>query len=106
MTVLTAGAPVTDAVFGLLQDTTLQTAVAGRIFDDIPEGTPRPLVLVEILNEIDQRGLGTGGLPELDLRTHVFSDLGSLSEARAINTMVVALLKDSAITIVGYAQAG
>jgi hypothetical protein len=104
--VLTAGAPVTDAVFALLQDPTLQTAVAGRIFDDIPEGTPRPIVLIETLVEIDRRGLGTGNLPEIDLRTHVFSDLGSMSEAKAINQMLVALLKDAAINIVGFAQAG
>lgn len=95
-----------ESVFGLLQDATLQAAIGGRLYDDIPEDTPRPLVLLEIASEIDRRGLGTGGLPELELRTHVFSDLGSMAEAQAINLMVVALLKDAAIALTGYTQAG
>lgn len=106
MSVLTAASPVAEAIFGLLQDATLQAAIGGRLFDDIPEDTPRPCVLVEILNETDVRGFGTGGLPELDVRTHVFSDVGSMSEAQAINQQIVALLKDAAIGITGYTQCG
>lgn len=106
MTVLTAANPVVEALYGLLQDATLQAAIGGRLFDDIPEDTPRPNVLVEILSETDIRGFGTGGLPELDVRTHVFSELGSLSEAQAINQQIVALLKDATIAITGYVQCG
>ncbi len=106
MTVLTAASPVSEAIFALLQDSTLQTAVGGRVYDDLPEDVPRPCVLYEVLTETDIRGLGTGGLPEIDLRTHVFSDIGSLSEAQALNKQIVALLKDAAITVTGYAQCG
>jgi hypothetical protein len=106
VTVLTAANPTMEALYGLLQDPTLQAAIGGRLGDDAPQDTPQPNVLVEILGEVDGRGLGTGGLPELDVRTHVFSDLGSLSEAQAINQQIVALLKDARITITGYEQCG
>ena len=106
MPILTAASPVSEAIFGLLNDATLQTDVGGRIFDDIPQDTIRPCVLYEILTETDIHGFGTGGLPELDLRTHVFSDVGSLSEAQSINKSIVALLKDAAITVTGYTQCG
>lgn len=106
MTVLTAANPVGEAIFGLLQDATLQASVDGRVYDSIPQDTIRPCILYEVLGETDRRGMGTGGLPELDLRTHVFSDVGSLSEAHSLNQSIVALLKDAAITVTGYTQAG
>lgn len=106
MTILTAANPVSAAINGLLQDATFQAAIGGRWYDDIPQDTPRPCGFHELLAEVDQRGLGTGGLPELDLRTHIFSDVGSLSEAQSLNQQIVALLKDAAITVTGYAQCG
>jgi hypothetical protein len=106
MTVLTAAAPVMSGVFDLLQDQTLQAAIGGRLFDELPENVPRPCVLIEVLSETDIRGLGQGDLPEVDLRVHVFSDLGSIVEAQELNRQVKAILKDAAITIAGYAQAG
>lgn len=106
MTVLTAANPVAEAIFGLLQDATLQAAVGGRVRDDLEQNEPRPCVLYEIFNEEDVRGLGAGNMPQIDLRTHVFSAIGSLSEAQAINKIIVALLKDASITVTGFQQAG
>lgn len=106
MSTLTAANPVGEGVFTLLQDATLQAAVVGRVTDDLPQDSPRPCVLYEIFNETDDRGLGAGNFPQIDLRTHVFSEIGSLSEAQDINRLVVAALKDKAITIPGFAQAG
>jgi len=106
MSILTAANPVGEAVFGVLQDATLQTALGGRLYDSIPEDAPRPVVLYEITNERDVRGFGTGGLPECELRTHVYSDLGSLSEAQSLNQQIVALLKDAQIVVTGYTQCG
>ena len=108
MTILTATMPVLEAVFAVLQDATLQAAIGGRLYDDIPQNTPRPVVLIEIMSEVDKRGLGTGGLPELDVRTHVFSDQGSMSEAHGINLQIVALLKDAGLVLTdtGYSHAG
>ncbi len=106
MTVLTAALPVGEAIFGLLQDASLQSALGGRLADELPESPSYPCGFYEFLSETDQRGLGQGGLPELDLRTHVFSKIGSLSQARAIDMQIVALLKDALITVTGYAQCG
>lgn len=103
---LTAASPVLQAVFGVLQDATLQAAIGGRLFDDIPEDTPRPCMLMEILDERDLRGFGMGTLPELDLRTHAYSDSGSMMQAQDINRQAVALLKDAALTVTGFSQAG
>lgn len=106
MTALTAATPVSEAVNGLLQDATFQAAVDGRWFDDIPPNTPRPCGFHEVFSERDRRGLGTGGFPELEIRTHTFSDSGSLVEAQNLNLQIVALLKDAEITGTGYQQAG
>lgn len=107
MTVLTAANPIGDAIFALLQDATLQSALGGRLYDDIPEDTPRPCAFYEVFNETEIRGFGRGGMPEIELRTHVFSDVRSLSEAQAINLQIVALLKDNNTLVVdGYAQCG
>lgn len=102
----TASSPVLAAVFDVLQDATLQAAVGGRVYDDLPQDVLRPCCLMEIANETDERGMGTGNFPTLDLRIHTFSDVGSLSEAQSLNASVVALLKDAAITVTGYTQAG
>jgi hypothetical protein len=103
---LTAASPLGEAVYTLLQDATLQTALGGRLYDAVPADTVRPCALYEVLNERDIRGFGAGGLPEVDLRTHVWSDIGSMSEAQSLNRQIVALLKDAAVTVTGYAQAG
>lgn len=53
------------------------------------------------------RGFGTGALPELEVRTHVFSQYGSLSEAQEGNRLARSLLRDATLTITGwYTQAG
>lgn len=106
MTILTAANPVGEAVFAQLQDATLQAAIGGRLYDDIPRDTQRPCVLYEIFSERENRGLGTGGFPEVEIRTHVFSEVGSMAEAQAINLQIVALLKDALLSVTGYQQAG
>lgn len=106
MTVLAAASPITEAVYAVLQDATLQVAVTGRIFDDTPEDTPRPYVWIEVFDETDTRGLGTGDQPEVDLRVHVFSDQHSIAEGNEIARQVKALLKDADLTIPGYQQCG
>lgn len=104
MTTLTATNPVSEAVFAALQDDTLLTAVDGRVVGDLDQDTPRPCVLYEIFNETDIHGIGTGHLPEIDLRIHTFSQL--VSEAQAINKLIVSLLKDATLVITGFAHAG
>jgi hypothetical protein len=107
---LTAANPVGEAVYGVLQDSTLQALVEGRVFAELPPDVAYPCVYYELFREQDIRGFGTGGLPEVDLRTHVFTTRGGgLSgavEAHEINRQVVALLKDADLTVTGYQQCG
>jgi Fe-S oxidoreductase len=64
------------------------------------------LILYEIAGERDVRGLGTGNLPEVDLRVHTFSDEGSMAEAQEINRQIVTLLKDAVVSVTGFNQCG
>lgn len=106
MTVLTASSPVLEAINGLLQDATLQAALGGRCGDSLPEDVARPCTLFSLASETDMRGLGTGNLPQCEIRIYTFSEIGSLTEAQAINQQIVSLLKDASITVTGFAQAG
>ena len=107
MTVLTASSPVMETIVWLLQDAALQSAVGGRLGDDIADNTPRPLVWIEILTETNIGGFGPGHMPEIEFRTHTFSDIGSMSEAQSINKSIVNLLIDQKdLTITGFQQAG
>lgn len=106
MSTLTAAQSVTEAIFGLLQDATLQTALGGRLYDDLPEDVARPCCLIEIFNEENIRGMGTTGPRKLEVRTHVFSDLGSLSEARSIDSQIVSLMDNSVLSVTGFTTCG
>lgn len=102
-----AASPVAEAVFSVLTlDATLDALVPGGIHDDVPEDPTYPCLWYELLTETDRRGLGTGSLPELDLRVHAFSLYGGKARAQAIIDRVIALLKDVALTIAGWTQAG
>lgn len=98
--------PLAAAVFGVLQDATLQAATAGGWHDDVPQPFTLPIGWVELFDETDRRGLGTGELNEIEVRLHVFSEYGGMSEAQEINRQAVALLKDATLTISGYTHCG
>lgn len=106
MTVITAANPVLEGINGLLQDSTLQAALGGRIGDSLPEDVARPCALFSLASERDMRGFGTGNLPECELRTYVYSEIGSLVEAQEINRQIVNLLKDQVITATGFNACG
>jgi hypothetical protein len=101
-----AASAVSVAVFALLQDATLLAALPGGWHDDVPQQPTYPFGLYEIAGERDERGLGTGGLPALELRTHIYSQFGGMAEAQAANRLTIAALKDAALTVVGYQQCG
>ncbi len=99
--------PVAEAVFGVLvADATLAATATGGVYGLLPQGVSYPCVWIEVFDERDSRGFGTGGVPEITVRTHAFSQYGSMSEAQDTNRLVVGLLKDAAVTITGYTQAG
>lgn len=102
--------PASAAIFALLKaDATLAAALTGGWQDSIAQGTLLPCGLYEV-DERDVRGFGTGGMPEVDLRTHVFTQRGSttggLAQAKELNRLTVGVLKDAALTVAGYAHCG
>lgn len=98
--------PVSAALYGVLSgDSTLSTAVGGRIYDDVRQGVAFPYVWYEA-RERDVRGFGTGTLPEVELRVHVFSDYRGAKQAHDILDRAIVLLKDQPLTISGFTQAG
>lgn len=98
--------PVSAAVYTALNVSALTDLVPGGISDAPGQGgTSYPLIWYEV-SERDVRGLGTGGLPEISLRVHTFSEYGGLIEAQQVNQKVIQLLRDQALTITGYSQCG
>ena len=98
--------PVSLAVFAKLQgDETLQGLTPGGWHDDLPQAPTYPCGWFEV-RERDIRGFGTGGLPEVELRTHVLTAYAGKVEAMRINSRVVQVLKDAALVVEGYDQCG
>jgi hypothetical protein len=105
MAVLSLG-PVSAAVYGVLSgDSTLSTAVGGRIYDDVRQGATCPYLWYEV-REREARWFGDGALPEVELRVHVFSAYRGAKEAQDILARAIALLKDAALTVSGFAHCG
>lgn len=101
-----AAAPVTEAVYTVLQDTTLLATLTGGVHEDVPQDPTYPFAWVELFGEADQRGFGTGGLPEIDMRVHVFSHYAGKQEAQSAIRQIIALLKDVALTVTGWTMCG
>jgi hypothetical protein len=93
--------PAAAAVYAALQS----MSVAGGVQDAVPQTPTLPFVWYE-LQERDGRGLGTGFLPELELRVHVFSAVGTRREAQSLVDQVIDRLKDATLQIEGYRQCG
>ena len=99
--------PVSEALYALLlADTALDTLISGRVYDDVPEDPGYPFIWYELAAETDRRGLGTGSLPEIDLRVHIFSLFGGKAQAQAILDRVIAVLKDAPLAVAGWTQCG
>jgi hypothetical protein len=95
--------PVAAAVFAKVVD----LVVAGGLHEDLPERpTTFPLVWLELSGARELAGLGTGSIPELELRTHSYSLAGSRAQGLAIDSLVVARLKGAALQVEGYRQCG
>lgn len=101
-----AMSPVATAIAAVLQDATLQAATTGGWHEDVPQEPSYPFGLLELFGDTNVRGFGTSELSEIEFRTHVFSVYGGLVEAHEIDRQVRALLKDAAVSVSGYAQAG
>lgn len=98
--------PLTEALIAALQTDAIQAAALGGVWEDVPQTPAYPFVLVEVAPEVDVRGFGTGGMPQVDILTHVYSKTGSRREAQQLAALVVSALKDASLTVTGYQQAG
>jgi hypothetical protein len=99
---------VSTAIYTALNVAGLTALVSTRIYDDVPQDPTFPFVWYEV-KERDVRGLGTRGLPEVELRVHVFSsveDYEGPKQAQTIGAKVIELLRDQPLTISGYAHCG
>lgn len=98
-------APVSAGIYTKLNVSGL-TSLVSKVASEIPQGQALPYVWYEV-RERDVRGFGTGGLPEVELRVHSFGDarLG-VKPLQIINQKVIELLRDQAVTVSGYDQAG
>lgn len=96
--------PVAVAVYDRLNDASV-TSLASGPYDDVPQSVTFPFVLAEVF-ERDVRGFGTGGLPEVTLRVHVYSTYEGWKDAQAILAACITRLKDVALTVAGYAMCG
>lgn len=97
--------PVAEAIYLVLQDSTLQAAVPGGWHDDLPQAPTYPCGSYDV-REQDVRGFGTGGLPEIEVRVHVYSSFGGHAEAQGIMRRVIALLRDATLDSTLLADAG
>ena len=97
--------PVSVAVYTVLNVAALTTVAPGGVFDDVPQTPTFPFVWYEV-QERERRGFGAGSLPEVELRVHAYSTFTGASEAQSIMQQVIELLKDTSLTVSGYAHAG
>lgn len=104
MAYLALGA-VSVAVYGVLNVAGLTALAPGGITDDPAQSTAFPFVWYEV-REREARGFGTVGLPEVQLRVHVFSKYEGMKEAQAAVAKAIELLRDQALSVTGYRQAG
>lgn len=98
--------PVAEAIYAALQTTAMDAALSGGWHGDVPPDYTLPFGWIEVFSERDLRGMGTGELPEIDVRLHVFSDVGSRQQAQEATRVMKAILRDATLTITGYTQAG
>ena len=97
--------PVSVAVYGALHVAGLTALATGGIYDDVPQAPTFPFVWYEV-SERDQRGFGTGGLPEVTLRVHAFSTYAGAAQVQSLIAKVVELPKDVSLTVTGYRACG
>lgn len=97
--------PVSVALYSALNVAGMTALATGGIYDDVPQAVTFPFVFYEV-QERDVRGFGTGGLPEVTLRVHAFSQSTTMAAAQSIIAKAIELLRDQALTVTGYTQAG
>lgn len=101
-----AMSPVTAALATKLNVAAMTALATGGVHDDIPQDTALPLTWIEVFEPQDVRGFGTGGFPRVDIRLHHFSAYEGTKELQQMAAKGIELLRDQALTVSGYNQAG
>lgn len=105
-----AMSPLAVALAGKLNVAGLTALFSGSptvgVHDDIPQDAPLPLTWIEVPLEQDQRGFGTGEFGRVDFRIHHFSEYEGTREVQLMTAKAIELLKDQALSVTGYTQAG
>lgn len=97
--------PVSAAVYAALNVSAMTSLVTG-IYDDVPQGVTFPFVLIEVRGD-DISGMGDSrDFEEIELRVHAFSAYEGMKQAQQVIAKAKELLRNRALTISGYAQAG
>lgn len=103
--------PASVAVFTALNVSSLTSSLApGGVHEVLPQGVTYPAVLFSLAEGRQLGGLGTkpgsGQLPEIELRVHVFDDYHGLKRCQAAMSEVVRLVTAGPLTVSGYRFCG
>lgn len=99
--------PVSAAVYSTLNVAGLTALVSTRIYDNPPQNPTFPCVFFTVRERrIGSMGPASGGPDELELRVYVYTASQSTKDAQTITQKVKELLRDKALTVTGYTQAG
>jgi len=99
---------VGDATYALfITDETLAGLATGGVFSDVPPSPEFPFLWFELLHGANYGGLGTkpgsGSVPGLTLRLHVFqSDYGTMRDAQIVMARAIELLFTTPLVVEGY----
>jgi hypothetical protein len=98
--------PVSAALYTALNVAGMTALVGSRIYDDVPRAPTYPFVWFEVGEPRDVRGFGGGGMPEVAIRVHAFTQYQGEKQGQTIIAKAIELLRDVALTVTGYEQAG
>ena len=94
MATLLVASPLTVALLTALHaDAPWLALCPGRAWDVLPQNVVWPASLVVVRVPQDLAGFGTGSLPAVEVRHHVFSKQGSMKEAHQIMNRTIELWK-------------
>jgi len=98
--------PLSAALYAALNVAGMTALVGSRIYDDVPRNPTYPFVWFEVGEPRDVRGFGTGGMPEVGIRVHAFTQYQGEKQGQTILAKAIELLRDVSLTVTGYQQAG
>lgn len=97
--------PVSVGLYTLLNVAGLTALATGGIYDTVPGRVTFPFIFYAV-DEVDVRGFGTSGLPEVRIRVHAYDTAEKHGPVQAMLAKAIELLKDKALTVSGYTMCG